>query len=823
METFLHDLRYGVRTLLKSPGFTIVALLTLALGIGANTAIFSLVDTVLLRPLAYNDPGKIVTVSNDFKRQGFRHLPLSVPELDDMRSEGQVFQYVAAYAPLSTNLTGGGQPERIDTLEATADYFSVLGTEPRLGRTFQPSDEQPGITEIAVISSGLWQRRFGADPDIIGKKITLDNDDYTIIGVMPLEFRHPGSQPGSEVEVWVPRGFKVLPFNAPPVRGDRRLSIIARLKPSYSLEQAQAEMNTIASRLQRQYPDQYEEASGYGITLTPLHSEIVGNLRSSLLVLLGSVSFVLLIACTNVANLLLVRSTGRQKEMAVRAALGASRGRIVRQLLTESLLLSFSGGVIGFLLAFWGLRLLVRLSPVSIPRANEIGLNFTVLVFTMAISVLTGMIFGLFPSLQSSKADMNEALKEGGRGGTVGVRRSRARSLLAVAEFALALMLLVSAALLIRSFWRMQNVDPGFNPHNVLTLGTWLPFPNTPEKGVYTDGSRRMAFFQQLLRRVEQLPGVKSAGYISLPPLSRDKVDRIFTIEGREAQGRPDSLQAQARRISPNYFDTMGITLVAGRAFTDNDDAKSPPVAIINETTARRFWPGEDPVGKRIKMGRPQDNVPWWMIVGVAGDVKTMGLDTETPPEVYLSSHQGPAPLAMTLVVRTVTDPAGFASSVRDEVSAVDINQPVFNVKTMDELLSAASGQRRFLMTLLATFAVAALFLASVGLYGVISYSVTQRTHEIGIRLAMGAQRKDILRLVMGQGLKIALIGTALGLVASIIMTRALSGLLFGVSPVDLISFTLTPLVLSTVAVFASYLPGRRATRVDPIIALRHD
>jgi putative ABC transport system permease protein len=817
----LQDIQYAIRMLLKSPGFTAVALLILALGIAADISIFSIINAVLLRPLPYQNPSQIVTVSNSFRQIGFEEVPVSVPEFMDYREQGQVFQHVAAFVPLSANLTGVDQPARISAMEVSANYFSVLGIEPALGRTFLPEDEQPGITEIAVISYGLWQRRFGGYMDAIGKTLKLDYDNYTIVGVMPRGFQHPGDQLTDPIELWFPAGFKADPF-PPPLREDRRLSIIALLKPDVAIDQAQAEMNTLASQLQREYPDQYQRDSGWNITISPLQEKVVGDIRPALLMLFGAVLFVLLIACTNLANLLLARGTGRQKEIAIRIALGATRGRLIRQLLIESVVLSFLGGVLGCVLTFWSVRGLVSLASEEVPRVTEASIDYNVLGFALMISIVTGIGFGLVPAFQVSKTDLNGTLKEGRKGTSASSGNNRVRSLLVVSEIALTLVLLIGAGLLIRSFWEMQRVDPGFDPQNVVTVGIWLPYPNQPESGKYFRDAQRSAFYTQLLQRVEELPGVQSAGLISRLPLNIQKSDRVFFIEGQENRSAEDVAHGEVRVVSPNYFPTMGIRLLSGRIFTQQDDAKAPGVAIINRTMSRRFWPNEEPIGKRLKLGQLESDEPWLSVIGVVNDVKTLGLDAETPPEVY-SHYLQSAPLSMTLVARTASHPTSQAFTIQDQVRAVDIDQPVYNIKTMEEVVSLATGQRRLSLLLLCIFAVAALVLAAIGIYGVISYSVSQRTQEIGIRMALGAQQKDIIKLVLGQAMMILAVGVAVGLVVALYLTRLMSSLLWGISALDATTFVVAPLILISVALVASYLPSLKAIKVDPAIALRNE
>jgi predicted permease len=820
METLLQDLKYSFRMLLKSYGFTVLAVLILAVGISANSVIFSVIKTVLLSPLPYKDQDRLVIISDDFLQLGFRQIGVSVPEFVDYRDQSQVFERVAIYDPISVNLTGVDQPERILALGATYSYFLVLGVDPILGRTFRPEDDQPGITEVAVISYGLWQRRFGGDTNVIGKQLRLDNDSYTVVGVMPSGFRHPERPGAFEVEIWFPAGFSASPYG-PPRRDERRFQMIARLKQGVALSQAQAEMDAIASNLQKQYPEHYQEDSGWKVTVSPLLDQIVGNVRSSLLILMGAVVFVLLISCSNVANLLLARPTGRRKEVGIRVALGATRLRLIRQFLTESVMLAILGGALGLLFTLWGLSLIRNLSPDNFPRVNEIGIDGVVFGFTTAVSILTGIFFGLVPAFQASKTGLNESLKEGGTRTSAGVRVNLIHRLLVICEFATAMVLLIGAGLLVRSFLQMQSVDPGFDPRNILTVGISLPFPNQPETGKHFDMKQRELFYQKLTQRVEAVPGVESVGLVSRLPLSGTKLERLFVVEGRENKGSEGAIRAESQRVSANYFRTMGITLLKGRDFTEQDNLSSPPVIIINEALARHYWPDQEPIGQRIKLAA-QPNAPWLSIIAVVKNVKTHGLDVDTPDELFMPLLQN-VQYTMNLVIRTASDPLSISKTVEREVREVDVDQPVYNIKTLEVILAAGSGQRRFSMFLLSVFAAIALVLAAMGIYAVMSYMVSQRAREIGIRMALGAQPRDILGLVMGQALVVALIGIGIGFIIALIMNRVMAGLLFGVSATDLLTYATTSLMLVGVAMLASYVPSRRAIRVDPITVLRYE
>jgi predicted permease len=809
---FWQDLRYGLRVLLKNPGFTAVAVIALALGIGANSAIFSVVNTVLLRPLPYKDPDRLVMVWEENAKAGYPRDTPAAANYIDWRDQNQVFEGMAAIADQSFNLTGAGEPERIEGRRVSASLFPLLGVEPHLGRALLPEEDQPGGNRVVVLSHGLWQRRFGSDAKIIGQPLTLNGESYEVVGVMPPHFQFPTR----EDELWVPIAF--TPQQAAN-RGNHYLQVVARTKPGVTLEQAQAEMSTIAARLRQQYPEQNTDL---GATVTPLHEHVVGDIRPALLVLLGAVGFVLLVACANVANLLLARAAARQKEIAVRIALGASRLRLVRQFLTESVLLAVLGGVVGLLLSVWGVSLLKTFIPENISQARAITIDARVLGFTVLVSLLTGLIFGLAPAVQASNFNLNETLKEGGRDSAAGSRGNRIRALLVVAEVAVSLVLLIGAGLLINSFLRLRSVDPGFRADNLLTMSIVLP------QQKYPDAARRAAFYTELVSRIEALPGVKSAAVTNWIPLVFQGDSIGFSIEGR-----PDPAPGQGRRptvvtrvVHPHYFRTMGIQLLRGREFGEQDGAESPAVAVVSETMARRHWPGEDPTGKRITPGPATSTDPddWVTIIGVAQDVRQFELGADPKPQMYVPYAQGWSSFAPRhLVVSTAVEPLSLAATVRQTVWEIDKDQPVSDIRTMEEVLSESLARQRFSMLLLGIFAAVALALAAVGIYGVMSYSVAQRTHEIGIRMALGAQRGDVLKLAVGQGLKLVLIGVALGLAAAFVLTRVMASLLFGVSATDPATLVTISLVLIGVAVLASYIPARRATKVDPMVALRYE
>ncbi|MDQ3585381.1 MAG: ABC transporter permease [Acidobacteriota bacterium] len=815
MTTLWQDVRYGVRMLLKNPGFTFVAVVALALGIGANASIFSVVNAVLLRPLPFAEAEQLVMVWERRPRQNRESGPVAPADFLDWQKQNQSFAAMAAYSARAFNLTGGGaEPEQLIGQLVTNEFFRVLGARAALGRTLLPEVDLPGGNRVAVISHGLWQRRFGGDAGVVGRTLTLDDEIFTVAGVMPPDFNYPDR----ETELWASPQRTVpdviLPGNPDPatLRSLHYLNVIARLKPDVTRTAAQAEMETIAGRLEQQYPD---ANTGHTARVVGLHEQLVGDVRPVLIVLLSAVGFVLLIACANVANLLLARGAGREREMSIRTALGAGRLRLIRQLLTESVLLAVTGGALGLLLALWGTDALVAISPESFPRLQEINLDGRVIGFTFLTSLLTGVIFGLVPALQVSKLDLSSALKDGGRGSAEGFGRRRLRGALIVAEVALTMVLLVGAGLMIRSFDRLLRVDPGFKADHLLTMEVSLP------QAKYDESEEQTAnFFREIIGRIGELPGVQSAGATWILPLSGQGAGSGFEIEGRDPATVSERLNSAFSSVSPNYFHTMSIPIVKGREFGDRDTATAPGVSLVNETFARRYFPNEDPLGKRIK--RRGDDNDWTTIVGVVGDVRQLGLDMEPRAEMFFSYQQSPVPF-MNIAVRTATDPATLATAVRQEVWAVNPNQPVANVSTMNELLANSAARTRFNTLLLSLFALIALTLASVGIFGVMSYTVTQRTREIGVRMALGAQRSDVLRLVIRQGMILAGLGIVIGLAAALALTRLMTSLLYGVSATDPATFTGIALLLAGVALVACYIPARRATKVDPMVALRYE
>jgi putative ABC transport system permease protein len=795
METLLQDLRYAIRTLVKKPGFTAVVVITLALGIGANTAIFSVVNGVLLQPLPFKDSHRLVSVM-EFNPKSFKEpIGASFPDFKDWAEQNQVFQHIAAFMGQSLALIGEDEPSRVRGQSVSAAFFTMLEAEPLLGRTFLAEEEKPGQSKVVVLSHGFWQRRFGGDPGIVGRNLTLDGSVYTVVGVMPAGFQFL-----REVDLWTPLD---VPAVLQRMRGARFLQVVAKLKPETSLEQARTGMTTLAQKLES---DHAESNSGWGVSVVSLQEKIVGDVKQGLLVLLAAVGFVLLIACANVASLLLTRGVARQKEIAIRVALGAGRRRIIRHLLTESVFLALIGGGLGLLLSLWGIDALRALSPANLPRIEEIGIDRTVLSFTLIVSLITGLLFGLAPVRQSSRVDFQEVLKEG-VGSSMRMRR-RLRGALVISEIALSLILLVGTGLLGRSLLAMLSVDRGFRTENLMTMELSLP------QYKYRQEPQLAAFFQQLLERVETSPGVRSAALTSVLPLSSNESRNAFTVEGREST---DKDWANLRVISPDYFSAMAIPLLSGRPFTTGDARGTPGVVIINEVMATRFWPDQDPVGKRILFG---DSGP--TIVGVVGNIKHSGLEAELAPEMYLPFLQQPVG-SMVLVARAESPPIALVGLLRELVHSIDKDQPVENFRTMEEVVSRSVAQPRFLTIILSVFATLALALAAVGIYGVVAFSVTQRTHEMGIRMALGAQPSDIMRLVLRDGLSLALIGLAAGLLGSFAVTRVISGMLYQVSATDPITFILISLLLTGVALAASFIPARRAMRVDPMVALRHE
>ncbi|WP_224367415.1 ABC transporter permease [Hyalangium versicolor] len=796
MDTLLQDLRFGLRLLLRQPAFTLLVVLTLGLGISANTAIFSLVNGVLLRPLPFPSPERLVSVWEYHPEIG--QEAASLPDFLDWREGARSFEYLEACTPTYFNLTGDGEPERIAGVNVTAGFFQALGVSPALGRTFETDEDRRGHNQVVVLSHGFWRRHLGENPAVLGRTLTLNGQPYTIIGVAPERFRYRW-----DAELWTP-----MAADEPQGRRSDFLYVLGRLARGATVERAQAELTTVAARLEKQYPDSNSRFTAQAV---PLHDDLVGESRTALLIFMGAVGLVLLIACANVANLMLVRATGRQRELAVRAALGAHRGRLIQQMLTESLVLALLGGGLGLLLASWGIDALRTTQVDLIPGHAEIGIDGWVLGFTLGLSVVTGLLFGLAPALRLPEGNLDGALRQGARGLTGGLGLRQLRGWLVLGEVALALVLLVGATLLLRSFDRLQRVDPGFNPEHVLTLRLILP------SSKYPDDPQIVNFFEQLTERVGAVPGVKAAGLTNAVPLG-GAPEWSFSIEGRPNMDAGAVQDAEAFAVSPGYFQAMDIPLRSGRLIEPRDGASSPLVALISETLARRYWPGRDPLGARISV----DGTHWFTLVGVVGDVRAAALQQEPYPQLYLPVSQQPR-RTMYLAVSSAGEPMDLVSALRREVAELDPQLPVADVLTLEQRLGDAIAKPRLNVVLLGGFAAVALVLAGIGIYGVISQMVAQRTREIGIRMALGARPEDVRHLMIRQGVMPAVVGIGLGLVAAWASSRLLSSLLYGVSATDPVSFLVVPLFLLGVALFAAWLPARRATRVDPTEALRQE
>jgi putative ABC transport system permease protein len=803
----MSDLRYAIRTLIKRPGFTAIALLTIALGIGANTAIFSVVNAVLWRPLSYPHPERLMMVWIYNPRQGFEKDVAPYPTFTDWRNQSRSFEHLTAYFGASVSLTGAGDPAQLRGARVTPSFFPTLSVQPALGRWFTEQDANAGHERVVILEHGLWQRRFGGDPTIVGRMIQLSGQPYEVVGVMPAGFQYP-----DDATLWLPLA-PVEPYKQiMESRGSYWLNVIGRLRPDSTQAAAQAEMDTIARRLEKQYPD---TSGGQGVRVTSLHDEIVGDVRCALLVLFGAVACVLLIACANVANLLLTRATGRHRELAIRAALGAGRIRIVRQLLTESLVLALAGAATGLLLATWGVAALQQAAPTNIPRLASITIDRPVLLFTLSIALGTGLIFGMAPAWQSASANQSEALKEGGRSSGEGSRGRRVRHTLVVIEVAVALVLLVGGGLLARSLAVIAKTDLGFNPRNVLALSIELP------RYKYPEDSRVIQFYEQVVERIAALPGVQSVGVGSSVLLGPLPSSSTLSVEGRPAPRNAVNIPVPFDTVTNGYFATLGISLTRGRLFAPEDHAVAPARVIVNQAFVRRFFPSEDPLGKRVTFNNPQDkNIQWLTIVGVVADTRRGGIGRPAWAELYVPLTQSADP-RLTVLVRTAGDPITMARAAQEQVWAIDSAQPVASITTLKELLARAQANRRFTMMMLGVFAVVALLLAAVGIYGVIAYSTAQRTHEIGVRVALGATRVDVLHMVLRDGLRIGALGTVIGIAAAAATSRLLSGLLFGISPHDPLTFVVLPAGLLMVALLASWISARRALAVEPVTALR--
>lgn len=821
MQTLWQDIRFGSRMLLKTPGVTAIVILALALGIGANTAIFTVVNSVLLRPLPYENSDRLVFLNE--KSAVMDEMSISYPNFTDWRNQNHIFEKMGVYNRNSYTLTGMGDAERILAAQASADLFAALRVNAGWGRLFTNDEDKPGGPPVVVLSYALWQRRFGGQTSILNQPITLNGKSYTVIGVMPQTFLYP-----SRVEMWVPVGQLSGDSNWQQRGNHPGLYGIARLKPGATLEQAQADMDTIATNLEKQYPD---SNAGNRVRIRPMLEVFVSDARRTLWVLFGAVAFVLLIACANIANLLLARASARQKEMAIRAAMGAGRWRMIRQLLTESILLAVIGGTLGLLIARWGIELILKVSPDAIPRSREIGLDWTILLFTFGVSILTGILFGLVPALQSSEVEVHETLKETGRGTS---RRQWLRSSLVVVEVATTMVLLIGAGLMIRSFQRLQQVNPGFSYEHLTSFNTTLP------QKKYTTEDQRSEFFRRLLENLRSLPGVEAVAAASGLPLGNNGWQTSFLVDGQPTPPRAEIPLMEACAVTPDYFRAMNIPLLRGRYFDDHDDRSflagrdlskmnegeriinGVNVIVIDEEFARRYWPNQDAVGKTIRFGS-DEKAPRLTVVGVVGRVKMEGLSQDSNRvQGYFSFAQVP-PSGMTVVIKATGDPNQLIAAARQQVKLVDPDQPIYGIRTMDEIRAESVAPERLNLTLLSIFAGIALVLAVVGIYGVMSYAVTQRTHEIGIRMAIGARPFDVFRMILSQGMKLALIGVAIGLVGAFALTRLMTSMLFGVEPTDATTFTTISVVLITVAFLACYLPGRRATKVEPVVSLRYE
>jgi predicted permease len=803
IENILRDVSYSLRVLTKNYAFTIVVVLTLALGIGANTAIFSFANGILLRPLPYPQSDRLAVLDETALKRGIDSMSVSFPNFLDWREQNKVFEDIGTYHGTSRfSLSGAGEPVEIRGTYISHGLFEILRVSPQLGRTFTADEDRPDKDAVVILGHDLWRRNFGGDPQIIGRKIVISNRPRTVVGVMPPGFRFPEIS-----ELWVPLALTTKTFT----RTDHGLNGIARLKDGVSFAEAQTEMTNIAARIEQQNPVTNE---GLGVKVTSLHETLTGDYRQALLILLGVVGFVLLVACVNVANLMLARATARQKEFALRAALGAGRWRIMRQLLIESLLLAIVGGALGFALSLWALNLLLHTIPIKLPFWMNFGLDFRVLGFTVAITLLTGLIFGGIPALQTSRVNLNDTLKEGGRGS--GSVRAGTRSLLVVTEIAMSLVLLVGAGLMIQSLVRLQHVNIGLDAKNIFTATVILPRTKYPED------EQRASFFKQLLERVRALPGVQAASATATLPLGGGGWGRSLTVEGFPVLPVGQAPMIQHTVVTPGYFRTMGIPLLAGRDFTDADAKGGPDVTIIDERLAREYWPNDTPVGKRVRFGPPEDNEPWHTVIGVVGAVRHQRMQEETRKSVYLPHLKIPV-TGMTLVARTSSNPKDLVAAIRREVAQLDSDLPVSEVATMEEVVTESIWQPRLYATLFAVFAGGALMLALIGIYGVMAFLVQTRTHEIGVRMALGASARDVFRLIVGRGMKLTAVGVLVGVGGAIALTRLMHSLLFNTSATDPITFILISLLLSLAAFFACYIPARRAAKVDPLVALRYE
>jgi len=825
----MNDFTFALRQLRKSPGFTLIAVITIALGIGATTAIFTVVDATLLEPLPYPHAEQLVSIQDDLPGLGARDVGMSQPEWEDLQRSG-IFEYVSPTWFDENNLTGSAQPNRVRELTVAPNYFALLRVQPQLGRTFDPQYNSPGFVPEVVISDGLWKRVFGGDPNILDKSVRMDTDLYRIVGVMPPGFDAPGrTAEERNIEVWPATCFYGPPLSDHPPRTRRNLpTAIARLKPGLTIAAAQKRIDALVDSLQRQFSADYPQQNAWRIRLVPLKDKIVGNVRQSVFLLFGAVGLVLLISCVNIANLLLARASARGREMALRQALGANRARLIRQLLTESLLLFLLGGVTGLAILFALKDFLLRFVPDNLPRLNEISINWTVLLFAFCASVFSGLVFGLAPAFQAGRLDLHQAFKQEGSGSAGSAQRARTRRVLVVTEFALSLILMIAASLLLRSFWDLLNVRTGFNTTNIMTVRTRMPYPNDLSVDKYATASQETPFVRELTRRCATLPGVEEVALGDPAAIPLDTTQHelnvleghvYLTFEGQNVDQQKPTL-VQRARVTPEYFHLLGLTLLRGRLFTEFDNDTAPQVAVVNEAFGRTYWPNEDALGKRFKSTRPGSQ--WITVVGIIGNARTESLAQADVPQLYVNLYQTGAK-HLAILLRGHLNTVVIADGVRKHVQALDSTLPVFGAQTLIETVSASLSQRRFSLEVIALFALTALLLASIGVYGVISYLVTERTREIGIRLALGAQKRNILRVVLQQGLQLAVAGAVIGLVCALIVSHLMATLLYGVKPTDPLSFGGVAALFVGVALLACYLPARRAMKIDPMVALRHE
>jgi len=827
LDTLIQDMRFSLRVLRKSPGFTLVTILTLGLGIGATTAIFSVVDATLLHPLPYPNAGQLVQIVDDLLGVGAKDVGISIPEWKDLESSG-IFENVAPIGGGDVNLTGSSQPTRIAFLNVPPSYFALLGVKPALGRTFDPEDKTPGFTLEVVISDQLWREAFGTDPQILGKNLRLDNDLYHVIGVMPPGFHDPlRTVQQRNTQLWAASGFSAPPAPT-PLRGSRLIpEAIGRLKPGLTISAAQSRVDALVAALRKQFPADYPPESHWTVRLVPLKESIIGNARESLVLVFAAVGLVLLIGCVNVANLLLARASARGREMAIRRALGGTRTRLIQQLLTESTVLSLMGGTAGLAILYWSKEFLFRLVPESLPQLTAASISWSVLLFAVLVSLIAGLIFGIAPAWQAGRPDVADALKLEGHCLTGSRGQARTRRLLVISEFALALILMIAAGLLLRSFWDLLNVPPGFDPNKTTVVRTWLPIPNDPSTDIYGSPAKEAPLLREVLRRLKTLPGVEEAavGNIAAIPLghSRPNLNFYALIRGSHETSKDRAPLVNGSTVTPEYFHLLGIPLLRGRSFADTDNDTAPLVIMINETMARTYWPNADPIGDRLKLPIPGEpsSLLWNTVIGVVADARTESLADATTPQLYLCAYQRRS-RDLALFLRGQLDSAALSAKVREQVQSIDPELPVFGAQTLHRVFSQSLAQPRFSIEVVGLFAITALLLAAIGIYGVISYIVSERTHEIGIRLALGAEGKNILRMVLGQGLGLAFAGAAIGLIGALIVSRLMTHLLFTVRPTDPITFAVVTLVFIGVALLACYLPALRATRVDPLTALRN-